>query len=260
MKQITSMDTANWFIVVNRAHIRENSSLKALNERQIETLLFLIQYQYFYLTKTKLFDAKFIKTATGVKLTNFSDSVKKTLGLDMSTYLSLQKWNEFDDQGLIDELLRSYRKIGEINPTVHIQLTSLDDNLDDYGFDKLFKKLANLEIYANTEIGQEIVLKSYEKNLKTFLSKFEKAISNETDFHVIKSDNDNVVWLVRKGYNDLNDNLITTCYLSSDGLKIDHLDLALSDELEAEGSASYIENKEELVHMTKCFEVLEKFM
>ena len=76
MKQITSMDTANWFIVVNRAHIRENSSLKALNERQIETLLFLIQYQYFYLTKTKLFDAKFIKTATGVKLTNFSDSVK----------------------------------------------------------------------------------------------------------------------------------------------------------------------------------------
>lgn len=212
---------------------------KAFSFDQLQNLLYLIQYKYYYHFDTLLFKGNFINTERGAKLADLSQDIQNAFNLSADDYLNcLNRYDHLDERNLtaghenseiLDEMYQSTVRL----PTqIYTTILDIYHKLGDLDSDLLLKHIQNNPAFKKANLNENITFAKFDDNLQLFLKRFVPELERKTVYHLAKSNDDpKCLWLIRNGFTDLNDNLAFTCFVRNDGLAINNIDFSLTDGL-----------------------------
>lgn len=214
---------------------------KAFDLGQLQNLLYLIQYKYYYRFNTFLFEGNFVKTKQGAELIDLAKDIQNVFDLSVDDYLNcLNRYDHRDERNSTVEHENEKSKVLDqmYQSTVHLPTQIYTTILDIYRkfgdeeFNQLLKHVQTNFAFKNAKLGEKIVFTKFDDNLNLFLKRFVPELERKTVYHLAKRNDDpKCLWLIRNGYDDLSDNLAFTCFVRNDGLAINNIDFSLTDGL-----------------------------
>lgn len=212
---------------------------KAFSFDQLQNLLYLIQYKYYYHFDTLLFKGNFIKTERGAKLADLSQDIQNAFNLSVDDYLDcLNRYDHLDERNLTaghenSEILdKMYQSTVRLPTQIYTTILDIYHKLGDLDSDLLLKHIQNNPAFKKANLNENITFAKFDDNLQLFLKRFVPELERRTVYHLAKRNDDpKCLWLIRNGYDDLSDNLAFTCFVRNDGLAINNIDFSLTDGL-----------------------------
>lgn len=212
---------------------------KAFDLGQLQNLLYLIQYKYYYRFNTFLFEGNFVKTKQGAELIDLAKDIWSAFNLSVDDYLDcLNRYDHFDERNLTaghenSEILdKMYQSTVRLPTQIYTTILDIYHKLGDLDSDLLLKHIQNNPAFKKANLNENIAFAKFDDNLNLFLKRFVPELERKTVYHLAKrDDNPKCLWLIRNGYDDLSDNLAFTCFVRNDGLAINNIDFSLTDGL-----------------------------